>query len=161
MASGSQHGLFDAAVCPLKDAQEKWGPALWAQMHQRCAKFAEHPTMAQRRALFNYLVGIHKQVPCVPCADHWKQMFVAMHDELFAMTKTRESAFQMVYDLHSLWNLCLEKPIYSWSRALADYGLPASTPYEHTELTHVERIFSKIQKPPNLAHAQCDVTLHS
>ena len=76
-------------------------------------------------------------MPCTVCSKHWVQVFDEMRAEFIDMCKTRDSAFQMMYDIHNVWNLCLGKPFVSWNTVLVMYGLNIHTPYESTPLMHV------------------------
>lgn len=121
--------------------QDTWGPRTWIRMHRLTADFqGHHASASDRRALCAELRRIGCAVPCKPCALHWKQVWDKMGDELFTFTATPHGAFQMLYDIHNLWNLCLGKPFCRWADALALYGLPEDTPYQSTPLMHLMNI---------------------
>lgn len=125
-----------AGQCVRPDChQSKWGSRTWHRLHQRCAKY--NPKTESVDALCAELMLEGERVPCKECAEHWKEMWQRMGLDLKAMCTSRDSAFQVMYDIHNVWNLCLQKPFMRWSDALALYGLDPTTPYDPTPLMAV------------------------
>jgi len=120
-------------------------------MHRECADFPLKPTVAQRHSLLKKLLDLGATVPCSYCGKNWVELWNSTKETMFELAYSRDSAFQMMYDLHNVWNVCLNKPIFPWKTMLHTYGLPEHTPYEPTPLM----TFIKI----NFAHlmpATCD-----
>jgi len=129
---------MSSAVCTsIACEQSLRGPPIWRYMHNACASVREHMSKKERTAFVNSLQARGKEVPCQVCAQHWNQVFQMMHDEFVSMCTSRASTFQMMYDVHNLWNFCLDKQFMPWPEALALHGMPDDTPYQPTSFMYI------------------------
>lgn len=117
--------------------QHVWGPPTWHRLHRLCADFPDTPTDEARHLLIRKLNEIGESVPCECCSEHWRETWDLNKRRFFALTTSKISAFQMMYDIHNVWNLCLGKPFMRWQHALRLFGMKEDLKYTPTPLSHV------------------------
>lgn len=126
------------STCDKPDcSKRKWGPPTWHRMHRMCADFPDIPTDEARTLLIDTLFEIGSKVPCECCSEHWVDTWTQNRRRFYGLTISKRSAFQMLYDIHNVWNLCLGKPFMRWDHALRKYGMKGDLEYTPTPLAQV------------------------
>lgn len=94
----------------------------WVTMHTTAAFLPQEPTKKDRQNFWNFLEMIGKILPCQdPCGKDWLYRLHSFKPKYAKLAKTRSSIFQMVFNIHNVWNACLDKPLCSWEEAVRSF----------------------------------------
>lgn len=94
----------------------------WAVMHASAAYLPEKPSKKERQVFWDFLRLIGKNLPCQdPCGHDWKRRLQVLEPNRHKLLATRSKAFQLIFDIHNIWNAALNKKLYLWEDAIAPF----------------------------------------
>jgi hypothetical protein len=103
-----------------------WGPFLWSSLHYIALGYPLKPSTIDKLNYSEFFINLHKVIPCITCADHYKEMIEKYPPS--PHTGSLEELFQWTVDIHNKVNTRLEKKTLSVEEAFNIYKQPLSSP---------------------------------
>lgn len=114
-----------------------WGPAFWATIHFAALGYPDTPTPQDRADYETFYKNLHKILPCIKCAEHYKQHLIAL--PMTNALQNSEELFAWTVMMHNKVNKDLGKPEWPLERAVKHYkDLVESKAMTPSESTHVK-----------------------
>lgn len=103
-------------VKDLKLIPKDWGAHTWKALHYIAIGYPQKPSAIDKINYSDFFMSLHKVLPCMSCADHYKAMI-----EKFPPTKfmsNPDDLFQWTVDIHNKVNERLGYPKLSLEQAV-------------------------------------------
>lgn len=88
-----------------------WGPDFWKVIHTIAFSFSDYPTPEEQNAAYNFFTSFQFLLPCSVCKKHCQDKLKTMPPDC----RNRDTLSRWSVDFHNEVNLCLNKPIKSYS----------------------------------------------
>tara|TARA_Y100000590_G_C15426602_1_gene903493 strand:- start:211 stop:693 length:483 start_codon:yes stop_codon:yes gene_type:complete len=118
----------------------KWGPHLWFFLHTISFNYPVTPTFKNKVDYNDFYNSLKNMIPCELCKTHYMQHLEVSPPDL----SSRNALVKWTIDLHNKVNTQLNKPVYSYSKAITLYkkyykGLNENNGLNaHDYSTHIE-----------------------
>ena len=118
----------------------KWGPHLWFFLHTISFNYPVTPTFKNKVDYNDFYNSLKNMIPCELCKTHYMQHLEVSPPDLSG----RNALVKWTIDLHNKVNTQLDKPVYSYSKAIKLYKKYYKGLSENKELnahdysTHIE-----------------------
>ena len=95
----------------------KWGPHLWFFLHTISFNYPENPSFKNKVDYNEFYNSLKNMIPCEVCRLHYIQNLENSPPDLSG----RNALVKWTIDLHNKVNSQLNKPVYSYNKAITLY----------------------------------------